>query len=95
MEGLVILEKLKELMPVLERDFLVQRIGLFGSHAENRQSEHSDIDILVEFQKPIGWKVFSLEIFLEGVFKRKIDLVTPAALKSQIRDSVLRQVKYA
>lgn len=95
MEGLVILEKLKELMPFLEREFLVQRIGLFGSHAENRQSAHSDIDLLVEFRKPIGWKVFTMEIFLEDVFKRKIDLVTPAALKNQIRESVLQQVKYA
>jgi uncharacterized protein len=89
-----ILIKLKEIKPVLSQDFAVDKIGLFGSFSDNSYTEQSDIDLLVEFDKPIGWKFFSLEIYLENIFKRKIDLVTKNALKEQIRDNILNQVKY-
>jgi hypothetical protein len=89
-----ILEKLRELKPVLSRDYSVKEIGLFGSFSDNTFSENSDIDILIELERPIGWKYFTLEIFLERTFGRKIDLVTKNALKEQIRDQILSQVKY-
>ena len=89
-----ILNKLAELKPTLYRDFAVKEIGLFGSFSDESFSEESDIDLLVEFEKPIGWKYFSLEIYLEGVFNRKIDLVTKNALKRQIKDRILKQVYF-
>jgi predicted nucleotidyltransferase len=89
-----ILFKLKELKPILYRDYAVKKIGLFGSFSDDSYSENSDIDILVELEKPIGWKFFSLELYLEKVFNRKIDLVTKNALKEQIKDIILEQVKY-
>jgi predicted nucleotidyltransferase len=90
-----ILNKLKVLKPILYKDYSVKEIGLFGSFTNDTFSADSDIDILVEFEKPIGWKYFSLEIYLEKVFERKIDLVTKNAIKEQIRDSILKQVNYA
>lgn len=89
-----IFEKLKELKPVLQEAYSVKKIGLFGSFSDNSFSEDSDIDILVEFEKPIGWRYFTLEIFLENIFGRKIDLVTKNALKEQIKDQILKQVRY-
>lgn len=89
-----ILEKLRELKPVLREDFSVRRIGLFGSFTDGTSTETSDIDILIEFEKPIGWRFFSLEIFLERIFGRKVDLVTRDAIKEQIKEQILEQVKY-
>jgi len=89
-----VLDKLKELKPKLREEFSVQNIGVFGSFATESHSRDSDIDILVEFERPVGWKFFTLEKFLERVFDRKIDLVTQNALKQQLRDSILRQVSY-
>jgi uncharacterized protein len=89
-----ILARLKELKPTLYRDFAVKEIGLFGSFSDNSFNEESDIDIIVELERPIGWKYFSLEIYLESIFNRKIDLVTKNALKEQLRDSILKQVDY-
>jgi predicted nucleotidyltransferase len=86
--------ELKALKPILYRDFSVTKIGVFGSFSDNTYTEDSDIDLLVEFEKPIGWNFFSLEIYLEQLFGRKIDLVTKQALKEQIKDSILRNVKY-
>ena len=89
-----ILSKLIELKPVLHKDYAVSEIGLFGSYSDNTFTENSDIDLLVDFEKPIGWKFFTLELYLEKVFGRKIDLVTKNALKEQIKESILNQVQY-
>lgn len=89
-----ILTRLQELKPILHQEYAVKEIGLFGSFSDNTFKDDSDIDILVELEKPIGWKFFSLEIYLEKVFNRKIDLVTKNALKEQIRDLILKQVHY-
>lgn len=89
-----ILERLRELKPLLKEDYSVKSIGLFGSFSDNSFSKDSDIDILIELERPIGWRFFTLAIFLEKIFERKIDLVTKNALKEQIRDQILKQVKY-
>lgn len=89
-----IITKLRDLKPILYREFSVKEIGLFGSYSNDTFTKDSDIDILVELEKPIGWKFFTLEIYLESIFGCKIDLVTKNALKVQIRDSVLNQVKF-
>ena len=90
-----ILSKLKEMKPSLYSEYAVKEIGIFGSYADGNQSEDSDIDIIIELDRPIGWKYFSLELYLEKTFGRKIDLVTKKALKDQIKDSILNQVNYA
>lgn len=89
-----IIEKLAELKPFLKKEYAVKQIGIFGSFSNNTFTNESDIDLLVDFEKPIGWKFLSLEIYLEKVFNRKIDLVTRNALKEQIKDSILNQVEY-
>ena len=89
-----ILSKLRELKPTLYKEYSIKEIGLFGSFSDDTFTENSDIDILVELEKPIGWKFFSLEIYLEKIFNRKIDLVTKNALKKQIKDSILKKVNY-
>jgi len=89
-----ILLKLKELKPLLYKDYSVKEIGLFGSFSDETFTEDSDIDLLVEFERPIGWRFFSLEIYLEKIFNRKVDLVTRNALKDQIKESILKQVNY-
>lgn len=90
-----ILLRLKELKPTLYKDFAVIEIGLFGSFADGNYTDESDIDLLVEFEKPIGWRFFTLELHLESIFKRKIDLVTRNSIKDQIKENILKQVNYA
>jgi predicted nucleotidyltransferase len=88
------LTKLAELKPMLHNDYAVKEIGLFGSYSDDSYTEESDIDILIELEKPIGWKFFTMELFLEKVFNRKIDLVTKNSLKKQIKDDILKQVTF-
>ena len=55
-----ILEKLRELKPMLKEDYSVIEIGLFGSFSDDTFTDKSDIDILIELEKPIGWRIFTL-----------------------------------
>ncbi len=75
----------------------VKRIAIFGSFVRNRQTKESDIDVLVEFRQ--GEKTFDhfmeLRVFLGRLFGRKIDLVTPQALKPGMKLTVLNQARYA
>jgi len=90
-----IINKLRELKPILFTEYSVRKIGIFGSYANETNTEDSDIDILVEFDKPIGWKFFSLELYLEKIFEKKVDLVTKNALKDQIKTQIMSQLEYA
>lgn len=89
-----ILIKLKELKPSLKQDYSVRKLGLFGSFSDGTFTDESDIDIVVEFEKPIGWKFFSLELYLEKIFNRKIDLVTINSIKEPIKENILKQINY-
>ena len=86
--------KLKELKPFLFNEYHVDRIGYFGSFSRNEQKEGSDIDILVSFQKPLGWEFFDLKDFLEQELALKVDLVSEKAIKEQLREIILNSVKY-
>ncbi|MBY0434539.1 MAG: nucleotidyltransferase family protein [Cyclobacteriaceae bacterium] len=86
--------KLHALKPILANRFNVSRIGYFGSYNTGKQTAESDLDVLVEFSKPVGWEFFTLEKFLENELGLPIDLVTKDALKEKIKISILNQVKY-
>ena len=89
-----IVVKLQQIKQDLQQEYAVKNIALFGSYAENTHTDNSDVDILVEFERPIGWQFFKLEKYLEKTFNRKIDLVTTNALKEQIKPYILSQIQY-
>jgi uncharacterized protein len=86
--------RLRNIKPILVKEYNVSKIGYFGSYAKGNQHINSDLDLLVEFSRPIGWKFFTLEKYLEQSLGMQIDLVTSNALKEQIKDSILNQVIY-
>lgn len=67
--------------------------GVFGSFARGEGDEDSDIDLLVKFSKPIGWKFYGIAEDLEVALGKKVDLATERMLNKYIRESVLRDVK--
>jgi len=87
-------KKIQELKPILSREHNVSRIGYFGSFSRNEQMDESDLDILVEFSKPIGWVFFDLKDLLEKELRVKVDLVSTKALRKQLRDHILTQTQY-
>ncbi|MBA7598549.1 hypothetical protein ES703_05567 [subsurface metagenome] len=91
-----VLRALKEELPRLREKFNVKSIGLFGSWVRGEQTGQSDVDVLVEFEKPIGFfKFVEIEDYLSERLGVKVDLVTPDALKPLIRPRVEKEAVYA
>jgi len=59
----------------------VKEIGIFGSYIRGEQRAKSDLDILVEFEEPIGLEFIELAEFLESILEVKVDLVSKGAVK--------------
>lgn len=76
-----ILDILREHYPHLTAEYGVKRIGLFGSFARGTANEASDIDVVVEFQRPVGFKFIEFVDYLEQLFERKVDALTPVGLQ--------------
>lgn len=86
--------KIKAIKPLLANEFGVDKIGYFGSFANGDYKDDSDLDILVSFNKRIGWKFFDLKDYLEFVTGRSVDLVTERSLRKQWKEAILAQVVY-
>lgn len=77
----------------LKRDYGVAEIGIFGSFVRGEASKESDIDILVSFNRPVGFfKFLELEERLSEWLGRNVDLVTKAALKPHMGRRILNEV---
>ncbi len=93
-----IIAKLKEHHDALKQ-FSVLRIGLFGSYAAGRQTLKSDIDFVVEFGEPTFDNYMALIDFLEKLFGKKVDVLTPEGVESirikSVADDIRRNTVYA
>ena len=87
-------ENLRKNKSFLQEKFYVKKIGIFGSYIHGEETVKSDVDILVEFYKPIGWEFIDLKEFLEEILQMKVDLVTVGALKPQLKEKILKEVIY-
>ncbi len=79
--GEQIIKVLREKYPYLAAKYGVKRIGIFGSYAKGMFDEASDVDLIVEFERPIGLKFIELVEDLEHLLGRKVDVLTPAGLQ--------------
>jgi predicted nucleotidyltransferase len=68
----------------------VSRVRLFGSRARGAGRPDSDIDLLVDLSRPLGLAFFTLQDELSSRLGAKVDLVTEAALASDIRYTALQ-----
>jgi predicted nucleotidyltransferase len=86
---------LHEHLPMLQHRYGIGRIGVFGSVVRGEQSSASDVDILVDFDRPIGLINFmQLESYLALLVGSKVDLVSRKALKPHIGKRILDEVRY-
>ena len=78
------------------KGFGVNQIGLFGSYARNEAKEDCDIDFLVDFTKEEKnlHNLVYLGEFLEKLFERKVDIVTPQGLSNYIGKYILAETTY-
>ena len=90
------LEKvLKKLKPLLKEKYRVKEIGIFGSYLRGEEKSSSDLDLLVEFSRPVGlFDFLRLEDFLTQRLGVKVDLVMKNALKPRLKDRIIKEAVY-
>jgi uncharacterized protein len=77
---------------VLHERFGVRTLSLFGSVARDEATEVSDVDLLVEFDRPTGYfGLIALQEHLQDLLGCRVDVGTPNSLKPRLRDEVLRE----
>ena len=72
---------LSEKSEYLAEAYGVKRIGLFGSYAKGTYTEASDIDIIVEFETPLGFKFMEFADYLEAILGKPVDVLTVGGLQ--------------
>ncbi|WP_353483749.1 nucleotidyltransferase family protein [Haliscomenobacter sp.] len=72
----------------------IKELGIFGSVARKEEKTGSDIDILVEFSKPVGWEIIDLAIELEDLLGYKVDLVSKKAIRPNLMPFIVKDIVY-
>lgn len=86
---------LKEKAPYLRSRFGVEIIGIFGSYVRNEQRPDSDIDILIDLQKPPRISLLGLvelEEYLSELLGIKVDIAIKRNLRKRIGRRILNEV---
>ncbi|MEO7120526.1 MAG: nucleotidyltransferase family protein [Ginsengibacter sp.] len=91
-----VLEKLKKIKPVLSQKYGITELALFGSYSRDEENEKSDIDIMVNYQIPMGMKFFDIVYELEEAFKeKKVQVVTRNGIKPKYFNRIKPDLIYA
>lgn len=81
------------LKPEIISRYKAKEIGLFGSFVRDEQKNNSDVDVLADFDEEADlFDLVGLAQFLEEKLNRKVDVVPKNALRTELRESVLREV---
>jgi len=87
-----ILSCLREHQSVLAQRYGVAVVGIFGSYVRGEARPESDLDLLVEFLRPISLlELVGAELYLSEVLGLKVDLVPRRSLRPELREVVLSQ----
>ena len=89
---------LSEKSEYLAEAYGVKRIGLFGSYARGTHTEDSDIDIIVEFETPLGFEFMDFADYLEELLGKRVDVLTVGGLQGiripHIAQSIRESIVY-
>ena len=86
-----IIEKLKPKIIKILKKYHIKRAGIFGSYARGEARKDSDIDILVEPAKGMGFNFFGMNLELEEKMGKKVHLVTYKFISPYIKKNILKE----
>jgi len=73
----------------------VKSLAVFGSVARDEAQSESDVDLLVEFSRPVGlFQFIGLKQYLENLLECPVDLATPNSLKPRMKERVIHEAIY-
>lgn len=90
----VIKNKLLQIKPEMQQRHAVHSIGLFGSIVRDDFTDESDIDVIVDFNRPVGIEFIDLATFLESQLGRQVDLVSRKGIKPKYLRQIEEEIVY-
>lgn len=92
----LILYKLRKIKPDLSKKYGLTELALFGSYSRNHQTDLSDIDLMVDFENPMGMNYFDLVYDLQDEFKDKeVQVVSKKGIKPKYFERIKQDLIYA
>ena len=81
-----VLHILEEAFSYLQERYGIARIALYGSFAQDTATETSDVDLIVELSRPLGFEFVALSEHIENILGRKVDLSTFETLEQSLQN---------
>lgn len=97
----MIMTEREEVLSILKREshdlkdrFGVLKVGLFGSVVRDEAGESSDIDLFIELDpESVTYKKYlDLEVYLQSLFPRKVEIVTTDGVSPYILPYISQEV---
>ena len=85
---------LQENKNLFYENYGVRILGIFGSYARDSATEESDLDLLVDFEKPQGFKIMNVWDSLENLVGVKVDLASVKYLRPRLRALIEKELVY-
>lgn len=87
------IDRLRKELPFLHEAFGLSRIGIFGSFAVDRQTDESDVDLVLEFEHTPGMRFVELTEHIERLLHRKVDVLTGAGISAIRNERIAQSIK--
>lgn len=85
---------LAKALPDLQARYPIKSLGIFGSVAREEAGPQSDVDLLIEFDGPVGWEFVDIHGELEQLLHRRVDLVSVRAIKPRMLAYIQQDLVY-
>ena len=87
------LEEIKEkARPVFEK-YGVKRARIFGSFARGEARSDSDVDMVVDLERPLGFEYFTMQHELEQELGREVDIMTEGSINKFFRPYIIPELR--
>ncbi|MBM4147010.1 MAG: nucleotidyltransferase family protein [Nitrospira sp.] len=90
------LDEIKQILgkhrAILRDEYKIRNIAVFGSYVRGEQKKRSDLDLLAEFNGPIGLlDLIGAEQYLSKILKTKVDLIPKNDVRPELKAKILRE----
>jgi predicted nucleotidyltransferase len=92
-DSIEIIEKLRLIKPMLQKDMGIRRLRVFGSVARGEAGPDSDVDLIADFETLPGWDYFVMDEKIGALLNRKVDLATEASLHPRLKSRILSEAR--
>lgn len=90
-----IIDKLRELKPILEEKYGIKEFAVFGSVAKGCDSEESDVDIVImKIELKDAFAIFDAREYLSEVLKKTVDIGIYSSMKTFIKKRIQKDLIY-